>query len=251
MWLFDLRKITDIDVRRAIGWAYPYKDALVAAGLIPGVTRIFGTNIEPPGLPGRKEYNPLPGHALGETDADKAHQLLQQADKLGFEIKFYYATDVPELVAQKDQIVKGLEAAGFKATPIATTYAQLPTKRADPDAPVNVRAAAWCSDWPSGSTWIPPIFQSTNIDKVGFGAFNYAAFSEPSVDKQIKKISAMPAEQQGPAWSALEQQIETKWYPVMVTGYYGGAMLRGSSVEAMHVDSVLASPTYKDMWIKQ
>ena len=58
----DNRKITDIDVRRAIGLAYPYRDAWAAAGSIAGVTRIPASNIMPPGIPGRTEYNPRPGH---------------------------------------------------------------------------------------------------------------------------------------------------------------------------------------------
>jgi peptide/nickel transport system substrate-binding protein len=251
MWAMDLRKIKDIKIRQALAWAYPYQDVLIAGGYIPNVTRIFGTNIEPPGVPGREDYNPLPGHELGQTDPAKAKALLQQADAVGFEVKFLYATDDPLSVAAKDQIVKGLEAAGFKATPVATTYAQIPVKRADPDFDLTVRSAAWCSDWPSGSTWIPPMFQSTDIAKVGFGAFNYSTLNEPSVDKRIHEIYALPLDKQGTAWAQLEQTIMTKWFPVFVTGYYGGAMLRGSDVMNMHVDSVLASPTYKDMWIKQ
>ena len=53
MWYPDNRQITNIQVRRALGWAYPYQGAWASAGYIQGVTRIPATNVEPPGIPGR------------------------------------------------------------------------------------------------------------------------------------------------------------------------------------------------------
>ena len=75
-WAPDYRKITDIEVRKALAYAYPYQEAWAAGGEIVGVTREPGTNMMPPGIPERTEYNPLPDHEPGTTDADKAKQLL-------------------------------------------------------------------------------------------------------------------------------------------------------------------------------
>jgi peptide/nickel transport system substrate-binding protein len=132
-WAPDYRKITDIKVRQALAWAYPYADTYAARGYIENVTMAYGTNLMPPGIPGRTEYNPLPDHEAGATDPDKARALLEEADAVGYEIKFLYSADDPLRVDEKDAIVKGLEAAGFKATPIATTVDQSSTLRADPN----------------------------------------------------------------------------------------------------------------------
>ena len=248
-WYPDNRKISDIRVRQALGYAYPYQAAWAAGGYIQGVTRIPATNIMPPGIPGRTTYNPLPGHTAGTTDPAKAKQLLQQAGKLGFEIKFPYATDVPSSVAVKNVVVQALTQAGFKVSPVATTSANSVADVLDnPSADVNVRAASWCSDWPSGSSWIPPLFQTTDIAHVGFGS-NFTAFSNKAVDDRINEIQLLPLKEQPAAWNALDKEIQTKYFPAIATGYSGAAMMRGSSVHGMYVDGTLGMPTWKDMWV--
>jgi len=249
-WAPDYRKITNIKVREALAWAYPYADVYTATGLIPNITRIYGTNLMPPGIPGRVEFNPLEGHTPGSTDPAKSKQLLQEANAMDYEIRFLYATDDPLSVAGKNEIVRGLEAGGFKATPIASTTAQISTVRADPNADINVRSAGWCSDWPSGSSWLPPVLQSTNLQEEGLGS-NYSAFSEQEVDDQIKKIQTMPIEDQPAAWNALDKLAMTKYQPLFVTGYYGAAMMRGSNINGFEDDTVFAMPTWKDIWLTQ
>lgn len=250
MWYPDYRKITDMKVRQALAFAYPYGDAYAAAGLIEGVTRSFGTNIMPPGIPGREEYNPLPEHEIGETDTEAAKKLLEEAGEVGYEINFSYNTDDPVSVDVKDAVVRSLTQAGFTPKPVASTLADASTLRADPDAPLNVRAGGWCSDWPSGGSWFPPVFESTNLDEEGLGS-NYAVFSEPEVDKEIDRILTIPVEEQPAAWNELDKMIMEKYFPVFVTGYGGVAMAHGSAVMNMEDDNVFGMPTWKDMWLKQ
>ena len=247
-WAPDYRKVTDINVRKALAYAYPYKDVYAANGFITGVTRSYGTNLMPPGIPGRTEFNPLPGHDPGSTDTAKAKALLEQSNNLNYEIKFLYSTDDPASVDAKDQIVKSLTAAGFKATPVATTIAESSTVRADPDANINVRSAGWCSDWPSGASWFPPVIQSTNLNEEGLGS-NYGAFSEPAVDAKIDQIQTLPLDQQAAAWNDLDKEVMTKYFPMFVTGYYGAAMMRASDVNGFRDDTVFSMPTWKDIWL--
>ncbi|MEJ7689077.1 MAG: hypothetical protein WKF76_00840 [Nocardioidaceae bacterium] len=117
MWFPDYRKITDIEVRKALAFAYPYEDAINAGGNIAGVTRSPGTNIMPPGIPGRVEYNPLDGHDVGETDAATAKQMLKDAGETGYEIKFLYATDDPFSVDVKDTIKAALDGCRLQGDP--------------------------------------------------------------------------------------------------------------------------------------
>jgi peptide/nickel transport system substrate-binding protein len=249
MWYPDNRKITDINVRRAIAYAFPYQAYWAAAGYIQGVTRVPASNVMPPGVPGRVEYNPLPGHEPASTDPAKAKQLLTQAGKLGFELKFAYSTDVPTSVASKDVYVQAFEAAGFKVSPVATTSANGYTDyTSNPKADVNIRSIGWCSDWPSGSSWMPPEFQTTDIATSGFGS-NFEAFSEKAVDDRISAIQLLPLDQQAAAWNALDKEIQTTYFPVVVTGYGGVAMMRGSKVHKAYDDTTFGNFTWKDMWI--
>ena len=179
MWYLDMTKITDINVRKAIGYAYPYVDVWKAAGEIVGLTRVPGTSILPPGTAGRAEYDVL-GIGGQNTDPEKSKQLLEEANAMGYEIKFLYATDDPLSVAAKDQLVKGLEAGGFTATPIASTTEKIREARTDHDSPINVRSSGWCSDWPSGGSWFPAQWDGSLVGLEGMP--NLANFKEQEAD---------------------------------------------------------------------
>ena len=250
-WAPDYRQVRSKLVRQALAWAYPYKDAALAGGYIEGVTRVFGSNLMPPGIPGRTAYQALPGHQPGQTDTAKARALLKKAGALGYEIKWLFANDDEQQVRAKDVVAKSLEAAGFKASPVATTVADLSTQREDPNnKDINVRSATWCSDWPSGGSWFPPVLKTTNLAAEGIGS-NYAVFSEPEVDKRINDVLAMPAGRQPAAWNDLDKLVAQKYFPLFVLGYGGVAMAHGSNVQNVKVDSVLGSIDWKDLWVKQ
>ncbi|QIG43510.1 hypothetical protein G5V58_12715 [Nocardioides anomalus] len=244
----DQRKVQDKSVAEALTWAIPYEDQIRASGLIPDVTAVATQNLMPPGVPGREAYDPVEGHGAFETDAAKAKQILTDSGNLGYEVKFLFSTDSDSSVSSKDTLVKGLEAAGFKATPVATTLAKSVADRDDVNGDINLRSYGWCSDWPSGATWIPPIFQSTDLNEVGFGT-NEAAFNNPDVDAKINAVFELPAEEQPKAWNDLEQEIMSTYLPV-VPRYYGGvAQMHGSQIEGMNIDNTLGMPTFRDIWV--
>jgi peptide/nickel transport system substrate-binding protein len=249
-WAPDNRKITDKRIRQALSWAFPYKNVVLAGGDIPGVTAVPATNLMPPGIPGRTAYN-VTGRKPFQTDAAKAKALLQKADAEGYEIRFLFRTDDPVSVKVKDATVKALEQAGFKASPTPTTIANYVADRGDTKSDINVRSASWCSDWPSGSTWLPTVYGDTNPDKSGSLGADYAAFSSAAVQKQIGQIQQLPLEQQPGAWNDLDKQVMQKYFPLFPTYYGGVVMAHGSRVMGMNDDSSLGMPTWKNLWVKQ
>ncbi len=188
-YALDQRKVPDKSIAEALTWAVPYNDQIVAAGLIPDVNAVATQNLMPPGVPGREAYDPVEGHGPFQTDPAKAKQILADSGNEGFEIKFLFSTDSDTSVASKDTLVKGLEAGGFKVTPVASTLAKFVADRDDVNGDINLRSYGWCSDWPSGATWVPPIFQSTDLEEVGFGT-NEAAFNNPEIDAKIDAVFA-------------------------------------------------------------
>ena len=247
-WAPDNRKITDKKVREALQFAYPYRNVILASGLIPGVNAIPASNLMPPGVPGRTPYNAT-GHKAFQTDPAKAKSLLRSANALGYEIKFLFRTDDPVNVKVKDAIVRALTEAGFKATPVPTTTANYVAARDNTQEGINVRSAAWCSDWPSGSTWLPPVLGSTDPTKTHSFGSNYSAFSNPAVDNQMNAIQRMPIDQQPAAWNTLDKQIAQKYFPLFTTYYGGIAQAHGSKIQGDNDDNTLGMPTWKDMWI--
>ena len=250
-WAPDYRKITDINIRRAIGYAYPTRAAIKAGGFIEGVNRYPAANLMPPGTPGRTEYQPLEGVTPGETDPAKSRELLAEAGEEGYEIKFLFATDDPAAVAAKDAIVKGLEEGGFTATPVPTTLENLTTVREDPNADINVRSAGWCADWPSGASWFPVLLKTEDLKKLGQISQNYAVFSEEDVDTRMADILAMPAEDQPAAWNELDKYINDTYYPQITTTYDGVATSHGSNVNGQYNDPIVGMPTFNQIWLTQ
>jgi peptide/nickel transport system substrate-binding protein len=248
MWYLDMTKITDINVRKAIGYAYPYIDVWKAGGEIVGLTRVPGTSILPPGTAGRVDYDVL-GIKGQNTDPEKAKQLLEQANATGFEIKFLYATDDPLSVSAKDQLVKGLEAGGFKATPIASTTDKIRDARTDPDSPINVRSSGWCSDWPTGGSWFPAQWDGSLVGLEGMP--NLANFKEQEADDMQKSILDGSADKAAAGWNDLDKLIEEKYYPAVNTGYAGTAIIRGSKIGGMYNDNVRGMPSFQTMYITQ
>jgi peptide/nickel transport system substrate-binding protein len=247
MWFLDMTKIKDINIRKAIGYAFPYQNYWKSLGEIQGVTRVPGTSILPPGTAGRVEYDAL-GNGGVKTMADKAKQILKENNALGYEIKFLYATDDEQSVEGKDQIVKGLEAAGFKATPIASTSETIRTDRTDYDSPINVRSSGWCSDWPSGGSWFPAQWDGRLVGLEGMP--NPSNFKVKEMDKlQDHILDDLSPQEAAKAWGEFDKKMETDYYPAVNLGYSGTAMLRGSKVGGMYNDNVRGMPTFGLMYI--
>jgi peptide/nickel transport system substrate-binding protein len=243
----DYRKIKDKRVREAIAYAYPYKSAWLTGGYIAGVTRVPAGPYMAPGVPGRINYKALAPDKPAQTDPAKSVALLKAAGyKPGqFKLSFDYATNSTQSVNAKNQLVAAFKKGGFNPQPYAVADS---TKAGellgDPNAPINLRSIGWCSDWPSGLTWLPPVFQTNK----SVGA-NYSFFSEKSVDNRIAAIGKLPFDQQPHAWGLLDEYINHKYFPNIVTGYGGAAMMHGSKIGGMYDDPVWAMPNYKDIYV--
>jgi peptide/nickel transport system substrate-binding protein len=240
----DNRKITDIRVREALGYAFPYRPYVALGGGALGVTVLPGASLLPVGFPGRQDYSVLDSQP-GETNPRKARMLLRRAGHPpgDYTITFVYASDSPESIARKDQLVKSLQTAGFATHAIPTTTQGFGTFQNDPHAPINLRFDGWCSDWSSGAAWFPPLIASD-------GNENLAYFSDASVDSAIDRIARLPLGQQPSAWGSLDREVMTRYYPGFVTGYAGVQMLHGARIGGMNDDPLLGKPTWKDIYVK-
>ena len=154
-------------------------------------------------------------------------------------------------VAAKDEIAKGLEEGGFKATAVPTTLEELSTVREDPNADINVRSAGWCADWPSGGSWFPVLHKTEDVEALGQISQNYALFSEPDVDQRIADTLALPVEEQADAWGELDEYISETYLPLIPLTYDGVAQAHGSNVNGHYDDLVLGMPTFKNIWLTQ
>lgn len=249
----DMRTMTDVRVRRALAYAYPYRAVLRAQGQELGVTASFASSFMSPDVLGRVAYNPVPGHRLGATDPAKARALLSQAHAVGFPIRWAYAEDDPVSVTVKNLMVQALRRAGFDPQPIRTTSIRLgPDYVGNPAADVNLRIAGWCSDWPTGLTWMPSVFESPRLVPAvlrGNLDGNFEDFSNSAADTRMAAIQRLPLDQQPAAWSALERWIQTRYLPVIPTAFHATYQAYGSDVRGDFLDPMYGMPTFEDIWV--
>jgi peptide/nickel transport system substrate-binding protein len=243
----DYTKITDINVRKAIAYAYPYQDMWLATGEVPGVTRVPANSIMPPGMAGKHDY-----FVDGEQftyNADKAKELLKTAGYEPGEFKLtmiYYEAD-PLAVAGQKVFTKGMEEAGFtvKAVPVQDSPYNIWLNPDDKlNKTLNLRGVNWCSDWPSGLTMLPPLI------KTG-AAYNTPQFSEQSVDDEIAAIPSKPLEDQADAWGALDEKVSTEFFPIIPTAFRNDLFAFGSKIGNPSGDGQMGAPNYKDLYVAQ
>ena len=242
----DYTKITDINVRKALAYAYPYEDVWIAGGEVPGVTRTYANSVMPPGMAGKKEFE-VDGEQI-KYDPEKAKALLEEA---GVEMPYpitmvYYEVD-PLAKDAQDQITKGFEASGFsvKAIPVQESPYNI---WLDPDNKVNkklnLRGVNWCSDWPAGSTMLPPLLKTDAV-------YNTALFSEPSVDEEMDNIATLPLEDQAAAWGDLDEKIMTEYFPIIPTAFRNDLFVFGTKIGNPTGDGSIGAPNYKDLYVIQ
>ncbi len=242
----DYTKITDINVRKALAWAYPYEDIWLAGGEVPGVTRIPANSYMPPGMAGKKEY-----FADGEQfvfNPERSKELLAEAgyEPGEYEITMVYSEETLASAVQK-QLVKGWEEGGFKVTGIPIAATESPYNIwLDPDNKINkklnMRGVNWCSDWPSGSTMIPPLLKTGAV-------YNTALFSEADVDAEMDRIATIPLEEQADAWGALDEKIGTEYFPSIVTAFRNDLYAFGERVGSPAGLASIGAPYYQNLYV--
>jgi peptide/nickel transport system substrate-binding protein len=244
----DYTKIKEIEVRKAIAYAYDYESVWNASGEVPGVTRVPANSVMPPGMSGKSDYQ-VDGEQI-TFDPDKAKELLAEAGyEDGYDISMAYATGSPTTEAAQEQLKRGFEESGFRVTeypiPIETSLYTIWT---DPDnktnKKLNLRGVNWCSDWPSGLTMLPSLLRTG-------ATYNTAFFSEEEIDARFEEIPTLPLEEQPAAWGELDEQIATEYYPIVPTAFRNDLFAFGEKVGNPTGDGALGAPNYKDLFVTE
>jgi len=243
----DSRKIP-LEVRKAIGYAYPFNQMRKAAGL-SSLSYQPATTFAAQSLQGFKKYPALP-YATGTGDGDpaKAKAILKKANKLGFQLSYYYQSDKPTSVNANNAKKAALQKAGFRVKDIPVSTAEIEKKISDPNAPVNMGQGVpgWCYDWPTGDSVYPVLFNGKGIASgLAVGQFKNAA-----VNKEMDAILKLTPEQAGPKWAALDQELMTKYVPSLPNYYAMNSATFGKNIENVHLNPMLSMPTLSQLWVQ-
>ena len=187
----------------------------------------IATTMMPPTVAGFTEFDLYPSEG-SEGDPDAAKALLAEA---GYPDGFEFTLDIrnnPKMQAQAEAIQQSLAQAGitvdFNLIDSATFYEVIGTTSQQHDAAIT----GWCPDWASGATFLPPIFEGTQIFEKGNS--NVAQLNDPAVNERIAEIRAMTdVEEANAAWGALDEQI-MELAPAVPLLFEKAVMVIGSNV---------------------
>jgi len=249
-------KVKELEVRQALAYAYDYQSIWLAADEVVGVTLgngatdpELGFGLLPPGMAGRQAWNGPDGETIS-YDPEKAKELLAEAgyDPGEYEVSFVYDSTTETAEAAAEQRKLSYEESGFKVQAYPYGGGSLYDVWTNPDhklyKKINLLGTAWCQDWPSAATFLPPIVETGS-------AYNTGNFSVPEVDEEMDRIRSLPVEEQADAWGELEQTVMTDYQPVINTGYYQNIYGFGADIGGGANDtSVGGAPDYRTIYIK-
>jgi peptide/nickel transport system substrate-binding protein len=246
VWPIDSRKVP-LDVRKAIAKAYPYDQIWTAEGL-NRLTAEPSSTILPPSVPGHVKYAAAPElSGQGKGDPAAAKQMLEAANKVGFELSWYYDNTLP-IPQQVNQIrADALKAAGFTVKPIGVTTAEIRAKTQDYDAPVNMGQSprGWCSDWPSGGSWFPVLFQTHSIAD----GSSWGMLQDSALDAEIDAVANLSAAESTGKWVDLDKKIMGLY--VALPRYYDKmAVVVGNKIGGAEGDATMGLPLFPNLFVK-
>ncbi len=191
----------DIKVRQAVQYALD-REALLTASGGPALGDV-ATAYMPAPLFGGKQPDTLKIPVTG--DVEKAKQLLKEAGKPdGF------ATGITVSNGDKgvaEAIQQSLGRAGIKVTIETVDPSAFYDTIGDTKNRTDLVYTGWCPDYPSGSTFLPFVFDGRYIKEKG-NSGNHSLFRDEATMKRMDEIAAMPdAEQAGKAWRELDGQL--------------------------------------------
>jgi peptide/nickel transport system substrate-binding protein len=243
---FNMKKITDKQVRQALAYAIPTKPIYSAMGATYGA-EIAGNFISPT-ISGYQATDPLgkKAHPMGEPA--KAKAILKKIGKLNTKITYAYI-NTPQGQEYSVAIANVLKKAGFdvqrKELDSATYYDLVGKVNNDYD----IYASAWGADWPSSLSVIPPVFDGRTIQD---GASNYSHLNDSHVNSEIDRISKITdPSKAAKEWFKLNTYIETKIIPAVPTIYYKQLQIYGSKVGGAVYNNVLSNIDPTKLYVKK
>ncbi|MEV5507670.1 ABC transporter substrate-binding protein [Streptomyces orinoci] len=193
-----------VKVRQAVQYALD-RDTILTASGGPAFNDL-STAYMPATLFGGKQPDTLKIPAGG--DVAKAKELLKEAGKPdGFSTRMTVSVGDK---GRAEAIQESLAKAGIKVTIETVDPSAFYATIGDTKNRTDMVYTGWCPDYPSGSTFLPFVFDGRYIKEKG-NSGNHSLFRDQAVMKRMDEIAAMTdAKQANAAWQELDGQILAK-----------------------------------------
>ncbi len=235
------QRVTDLAIRQALNYAIDREGLIKTLGGETVASPL--TTLMPPATMGFKAYDAYPAGRNG--DLDKAKELL--------------AGRTPELVLgtaddavgqeKATQLKNNLEKAGFKITvKIIPTDARLDEVKKK-DNPWDLYFGEWASDWPSGASILPVLYDGRSIKAEGNSNSSY--FNNDAVNAEFDRVLALDPAAQAPEWAKLDERIMKEFAPVVPLYVDVAYFLHGSKAGGIFISGVFGYPSFVNAHVKQ
>ncbi|MBB4986738.1 MULTISPECIES: ABC transporter substrate-binding protein [Streptomyces] len=195
----------DLKVRQAVQWALD-REAIVTAAGGPAVTDASSAAMPGSLFTGGKQPDTLKIPLSG--DPEKAKQLLKEAGKAdGFSTRLTVSVNDKAI---GEAIQQSLGRAGIKVTIETVDPSAFYDTIGDTKNRTDLVYTGWCPDFPSGTTFLPFVFDGRYIKEKG-NSGNHSLFRDDATMKRMDEIAAMTdGAQANKAWQELDGQILAK-----------------------------------------
>ncbi|KUJ41374.1 ABC transporter substrate-binding protein [Streptomyces albus subsp. albus] len=213
----------DVKVRQAVQYALD-KDMMLTSSGGPAFNDI-STAYMPAALFDGKQPDTL--HIPTTGDVAKAKRLLKEAGKPdGFSTSITVSTGDR---GRAEAIQQSLRRAGIKVTIETVDPSAFYATIGDTEHRTDMIYTGWCPDYPSGSTFLPFVFDGRYIKTKG-NSGNHSLFRDQATMREMDRIAALvDPDQARRAWQRLDGEILAKspTVPVLVRRY---PLVLGSNV---------------------
>lgn len=236
----NTQRVPDLAVRQALNYAMDRENFLKVYGPMSAEP---GTTILSPTTVGYVNYNAYDGGPTGNPE--KAKELLG-----GRVVPLTYAyINTPRQQKIAAFLQSSLERAGFRLTIQAVDPDKWYTTIGLKDNPFDIYMAGWGSDWPSGVTIIPPLYDGRQIAPAGNQNFSY--IDMPDMNARMDSISLITdLTEAGRKWAELDRDIMTKYAPIVPLTYERNFSLVGPRVGGAFLSSPYGAVALTNIHVK-
>jgi peptide/nickel transport system substrate-binding protein len=234
-------RVTDVNVRRALNYAFDRGALVQAAGGSAVATP--ATTILAPTVPGYRAYNAYPAGDHG--DPAKARQILHGARPRLTQC----FPDTEDETAQAAVVRIGLARAGFRITPRPIDVDNYYTIIGTRGTTCDLMSTGWIADFPDGDSTLRVTLDGNLIGDAGNVNFSY--LNEPLVNRVLEGLAGLTDRTAAaPAYGIADQAIMAGYAPLIPTIYANAFSLYGPKVGGVFLSGLYGLPNVTGAYVK-
>jgi peptide/nickel transport system substrate-binding protein len=241
----NTQRVKDVDVRRALNYAYNKQAVLQIIGGDKAGTP--ATTITSPVTPGFRKFDAYPAPATG--DVTKAKDLLKGKDvtaPLTYCMRSGSDVRVKTAAAAKENLEKAGFKINVKTLDSTNFYPTVGVKTTECD----LIPGGWGQDFPDGNTVLGVILAGSEARR-STGNSNLSYLDVPAINDEEARLASLPNRTEaGVGYGNLDEKIMKEYAPLIPVYYDKSYSLFGSKVGGAYLSGLWGSPSLQNVYVK-